>query len=83
MSILTPVPPSVPWPARAFFHLPVIGWMARDVAFGSADNLWYALVIALTVLILSVATWGLPALVMVALAFVPVMFTFLVVIARP
>lgn len=83
MSILTPVPPSLPWYQRAFFNIPVLGWMARDVVFGDHDNLYYLAVILLTAAILSVVTWGLPALVMIALSLVPVCFIMLVVLSRP
>lgn len=83
MSILTPIPPALPWPRRLFFHIPVLGWIARDVAFGTPDNFWYALVLALTALVFSVATWGLPALVLTGLALVPVMFVLLILISRP
>jgi len=83
MSILTPVPPAQLWYARAFYKLPVIGWLARDLAFGDSDNVWYFLVILLTVLVLSVATWGLPALVVIALTYVPVHMALMVILARP
>lgn len=83
MSLLTPVPPALPLAQRLFYAVPVLGWIARDVAFGTSDNIWYALVIALTALVLAVATWGLPALVLAALALVPVCFGFLIVLARP
>lgn len=83
MSILTPIPPATPLLQRALFRVPVLGWIARDVAFGSHDNIWYALVIFVTAVVLSVATWGLAALVMVALTLVPVMFAFLIVFSKP
>jgi hypothetical protein len=83
MSILTPIPPAQPWYAKAFYNLPLIGWLARDIAFGDSDNIWYFLVIVLTVLVLSVATWGLPALVLIALAYVPVHMGLMVILARP
>jgi hypothetical protein len=83
MSILTPIPPTTPLPARVFLAIPLIGWIARDVFFGDKDNIWYAMVIVLTALFLSVSTWGLPALVRTALALVPVCFFFLIVLSRP
>ncbi len=83
MSILTPIPPRTPLAARALLSLPLIGWIARDVAFGDKDNIWYALVILLTTAILSLATWGLPALVMMALLLVPVCFGLIIVFSLP
>ena len=83
MSILTPVPPRQSFAKRAFFAIPVIGWLARDVMYGTPDNIWYLMVIIVTGLILAVATWGLPALVVTAVAFVPIYFAFLIVVASP
>lgn len=83
MSILTPLPPAQPLWKRAFFAMPLVGWIARDVLYGAADNIYYLLVILATVVILSVVTWGLPARVLMAVASVPVYFVFLVVIASP
>ena len=40
MSILTPIPPALPWYARLFFAIPLLGWIARDVAFGHPENLY-------------------------------------------
>lgn len=83
MSILTPIPPAMPFHKRAFFAIPVIGWLARDVLYGDSDNIWYLLVIVVTLLIGAVFTWGLPALVVTAVAFVPIYFGFLIFIASP
>jgi len=83
MSMLTPLPPSLPIVPRLIYSLPVVGWIARDVAFGDKDNIWYALVIALTAVVLAVATYGLPALVMIMLSLVPLMFLFFVAISWP
>ncbi len=83
MSLLTPIPPSVPRPSRLVLMIPVIGWIARDVLFGDKDNIWYALVIVLTAFILALATWGLPALVMSALSLVPLCFFMIVYFSKP
>jgi hypothetical protein len=61
---------------------PVVGHIIRDVE-REVDTLYYLLVIALTAVVLAVQTWGLPALVLTALALVPVMFALLVILARP
>ncbi len=67
---------------RAVYTIPVLGWIARDISRG-VENVFYALVIALTLVVLAVKTWGLVALTMTALALVPVMFLWLIVISRP
>jgi lysylphosphatidylglycerol synthetase-like protein (DUF2156 family) len=66
---------------RAFHRIPVLGWMARDIS-KDIDNIWYALVIALTALVLAFNAWGLVALAMAALALAPVMFVLLILISR-
>jgi hypothetical protein len=52
--------------SRSLYAIPVFGWIARDIARGP-DNIWYALVILLTVLVLAVKTWGLVALALTAI----------------
>ena len=72
---------AAPRPARSWFHhIPVLGWIAYDLAHGPADTIWYALVIVLTLIVLAVKTWGLVALAMIALATVPVIFATLILI---
>ncbi|MCT8329742.1 hypothetical protein [Albidovulum sediminis] len=78
---MTDMPISRPRPARSWFHhIPVVGWIAYDIAHGDSDTIWYALVILLTALVLAVKTWGLVALAMTALAAVPVIFATLILI---
>jgi len=83
MSILTPIPPAMPFYKRAFFAIPVVGWLARDVLYGDHDNIYYLLVIIATLLIVSFSIWGLPALVLIALFIVPFYFAFMIVVAAP
>jgi hypothetical protein len=83
MSILTPIPPAQPFFARLFYAIPLLGWIARDVAFGDKDNIWYALIILATVWILAILTWGYPAFIIPYLAAVPVCFFLLIMISRP
>jgi len=68
--------------ARAFYAIPVLGWIARDISRG-VENVFYALVIGLTLLVLAVKVWGIVAITMTALALVPVMFLWLIVISQP
>ena len=67
--------------ARALYAVPVLGWIARDIAKGQ-ENIWYALVIVLTLLILAVKIWGLVALSLTAVAMVPVMFVLMIAITQ-
>jgi hypothetical protein len=83
MSTSIAPPASLSWPARVLFAVPVIGRIAREVIFGDKDNIWYLLVILLTGLILSIAQWGLAALVVFYLPFVAVAFALMVVFAKP
>lgn len=83
MSISAPLPASLPRPARLFFALPVIGRIAREVAFGEKDNIWYLLVILLTGLIIAISQWGLAALVIFYLPFVAIAFGFILVFSKP
>lgn len=62
--------------------LPIVGRVIRDVE-RDTDTIYYLLTILLTALVLAIQTWGLPALVLTALALVPVMFVLLVILARP
>lgn len=62
--------------------LPVVGRVIREIE-REVDTIYYLLVIALTALVLAIKTWGLPALVVTAVGFVPVMFVILVILARP
>jgi hypothetical protein len=63
-----------------FYRVPVAGWIARDLAEGDDDTIWYALVILLTALVLACTAWGLAAIAMAALAMVPVIFVLLLLI---
>lgn len=65
-----------PW----YFSIPVLGWIAHDLTYGTKDNILYFLVILLTLVVLAVKTWGLVALAMIALATVPVIFATLILI---
>lgn len=62
MSLITPIPPETPFLKRMILKVPVLGWIARDVLYGSRDNLLYAAIIVATLWILSVVTWGVWAL---------------------
>jgi hypothetical protein len=76
-----PAPPSLP--ARVLFAVPLLGRIVREVVYGDKDNIWYALVIVLTALILAIAQWGLAALVIFYLPFVAIAFALIVVFSKP
>lgn len=80
---MTAAPLSVPSPfGRIARRVPVVGRVIRDIE-RDIDTIYYLLTIFVTAVILAVQTWGLPALVLTALALVPVMFVLLVILARP
>lgn len=66
---------------RLLHAIPLIGWIARDIGRGT-ENVFYALAILVTLVVLAVKTWGIAALAMTALALVPVMFVILILITR-
>ncbi|MBT9247437.1 hypothetical protein KM031_14840 [Gemmobacter fulvus] len=68
-------------PAISFSRLPLIGFIARDIA-RDVNVIFYLLTIAVTLVVLAVKTWGLVALTMVALVMVAVMFVILIAITR-
>lgn len=68
---------SRPW----YYAIPVFGWIAHDVIRGREDNVYYLLVILLTLLVLAIRTWGLVALGLTAVAAVPVIMTLIMVMA--
>ena len=67
-------------PRPLIFRVPLLGRVARELADGPDDTIWYALMIPLTAVVLAVKAWGLPALAMIALALVPLMFVILLLI---
>ncbi|RYI03609.1 MAG: hypothetical protein EON48_15700 [Acetobacteraceae bacterium] len=73
---------TLPAPTRFLRATPVLGRVIRDVE-RDTDTIYYLLTIFLTAVVLAVQAWGLPALVLTALALVPVMFVLLVILARP
>ncbi len=71
--------PAVP---LAPVRIPVLGHLAR--ALGQDINLaFYLVTIFVTAVVLAVMTWGLPALVITALALVPLMFAWFIIISLP
>jgi len=67
---------------RLMRSLPVIGRVIRDVE-RDINVIFYLIVILVTALVLAIQAWGLAALVVTAVALVPVMFVLLILISRP
>lgn len=68
--------------SRILRGLPVIGRVIRDVE-RDVHSIFYLLVIFVTALVLAVQVWGLAALVVTAVALVPVIFAILFWITLP
>lgn len=62
--------------------IPIFSALARDIG-RDVNIVFYLLVIALTLLVLAVKTWGVVALTMTALPMVPVMFALFIWITLP
>ncbi len=77
---LATTPRRLPLWQRFFFAIPVIGWVAQDLLFGDKNNVWFALIGAVSLWLSAALTFGLPGLYLPALALVPVMFVVLVLI---
>ena len=71
-----------PLALRCLLSLPIIGRIAGDLLYGDKDNIYYFLVILLTIEVVLIMTYGLPALAMSALAMVPICVTLLVILTR-
>lgn len=77
---MTPIIPArPPFALRVLYAVPLLGTIARDISKG-VDNVFCALLILVTALVLAVNVWGVVALAMAALALVPVMFVVLILI---
>jgi len=74
-------PPRSPL-SRFVRALPVVGRVIRDIE-REIDTVYYLIVILLTALVLAVQAWGLPVLVVTAIALVPVIFTLLIWVTLP
>lgn len=67
---------------RILLSLPIIGRIAGDLLYGDKDNIYYFLVILLTIEVVLIMTYGLPALAMSALALVPLCMILLIWVSR-
>ena len=79
MTATAPAPSVV---GRVLRKVPVVGRVIREVE-REVDTVYYLIVILLTAMVLAIMTWGLAALVVTAVALVPVMFILLICITLP
>lgn len=68
--------------SRILHATPILGHVARDIS-RDISTVYYVLMILVTLIVLAVKTWGFAALVLTAVAFVPVMFAMLIWITLP
>ena len=68
--------------SRLVRALPISGRVIRDVE-RDVNTIFYLMIAVLTAVILAVQAWGLAALVITAVALVPVMFVLLIMVTLP
>ena len=68
--------------SRLMRALQIIGRVIRDVE-RDVNTIFYLVIAVLTAVILAVQAWGLAALVITAVALVPVMFVLLIMVTLP
>lgn len=76
------LPPTLSRGERITFKLPVIGRIAKEVSYGSDDNIFYAIGAFVSLWGCSAMLFGLPGLYIPAVLMVPVMFVLLILISR-
>lgn len=64
------------------YAVPIIGWIVRDLLEGDDHQIWYFLAGAVSLWGIAILIWGLPGLLLPALAMVPVVFIILLLITR-
>lgn len=82
MSLVLDAPAQPSLGSRILHATPILGHLARDIA-RDVNTIFYLLTILVTLLVLAIKVWGLAALVVTAVAFVPVMFCMLIWITLP
>ncbi|MDO8881996.1 MAG: hypothetical protein U0934_02735 [Pseudotabrizicola sp.] len=82
MTQTTPHATTLPLGQRLLYRTPVVGRIAREVG-QDVNNLFYLLVIVVTLEVLAFRLWGPVVFTLTAIALVPLMFLFFVVISWP
>ncbi|MGR3762122.1 hypothetical protein ACUXV3_18640 [Roseobacteraceae bacterium NS-SX3] len=67
---------------RILFAVPLLGRMAKEVAYGAQENIYYALATFVSLWGCSALLFGLPGLYIPAVALVPVVFALLITVTR-
>lgn len=73
---------SRPLALRLLYAFPVLGWMLKEAAEGPAVAKTLFIVNCVLAWILAIAFFGYPAIILPALAMVPVIFTVLILITK-
>jgi hypothetical protein len=68
-------------PATGLAKAPLFGALLRKSTFDGPAPIYLTVVLALVLWGVAIATWGLPALALVPLAFVPVIYALLILIS--
>ncbi|WP_372571075.1 hypothetical protein [Ruegeria jejuensis] len=74
------VPARLPFWQRLFFAIPVLGWIAKEVAYGDPENIWYAIIAGVSAWGCAIPLFGLPGFYLPALAMVPIIWVVLILI---
>ncbi|MDO9640497.1 MAG: hypothetical protein Q7J44_18335 [Pseudotabrizicola sp.] len=82
MTQTTPSAQRLPLGQRILYGIPLIGRIAREVA-QDVNNVFYLLVVVITLEILAFLTWGPVVFTLTALMLVPLMFLFFITISWP
>lgn len=82
MTQTTPSAPSLPLSQRILYGIPILGRLAREVA-QDVNNVFYLLIVFVTVEVLAFRIWGPVVFTLTALVLVPLMFLFFVAISWP
>ncbi|RYG92302.1 hypothetical protein EU803_07670 [Loktanella sp. IMCC34160] len=75
--------PAETGPARPLFTLPLFGALFRAMSDSAEATIFVIFALAVLAIAGAVVLWGLPALVLSALAVVPMMFAFYIAISWP
>ncbi len=75
--------PAQAGPVRPLLTLPLFGALFRAMSDSAEAAIFVAFALAVLAIAAAVVLWGLPALVLSALAVVPVMFAFYIAISWP
>lgn len=75
-------PPRLSRLERVLYAVPLIGWMLKDVVHGDPDNVYWFIFTLGALWIMAIMAFGYPAIILPALAAVPVAFLTLVLISR-